>query len=428
MRRALQSFVVRLLTSAAWEKLYRGRIELRRRLTGQPHRILYFHQVDDPHSALAAAKLGAFIEAYDVILEPRLVAGPDRAAMTDPEQVARWALDDAAHIAGAYGIPAFEKKDRPTKADVAAAQQKLAACQTAEEFAAAAARIALAFYGQDWLPASEPTDSTSLKKFMADNAAERMRLGHYLSAMFYYGSEWYWGLDRLTYLEERLTALGLRRPGIGTPVAARPKVQEPKVLPDGKNRVPLEVFFSFRSPYSYLALVQLRDMAKRWPLDVTLRPVMPMIRRGVPLTPAKRRYILMDVAREARRLGIPFGHMADPLGRPVERMMAVFSDALAAGCELDFSVAAMRAVWAEGKNMGRDRNLRAITDDFGLGWETCLQAMADESWRENVDENAHALSALGLWGVPAFRVGSETAWGRDRLWLVERWIAQRSGC
>lgn len=42
--------------------------------------------------------------------------------------------------------------------------------------------------------------------------ADRLRqsLGHYLSAMLYYGGEWYWGIDRLHHLETRLQALGLQ--------------------------------------------------------------------------------------------------------------------------------------------------------------------------------------------------------------------------
>ena len=32
----------------------------------QPHRVLYFHQVDDPYSALAASCLERFAQRYDV--------------------------------------------------------------------------------------------------------------------------------------------------------------------------------------------------------------------------------------------------------------------------------------------------------------------------------------------------------------------------
>ena len=34
--------------------------------------------------------------------------------------------------------------------------------------------------------------------------AHRAELKHYSGAMFYYGKEWYWGVDRLYHLEKRL--------------------------------------------------------------------------------------------------------------------------------------------------------------------------------------------------------------------------------
>ncbi len=38
-----------------------------------------------------------------------------------------------------------------------------------------------------------------------------LELKHYSGAMFYYGQEWYWGVDRLHYLEQRLSELGVDR-------------------------------------------------------------------------------------------------------------------------------------------------------------------------------------------------------------------------
>ena len=46
-------------------------------------------------------------------------------------------------------------------------------------------------------------------------------------------------------------------------------------------------------------------------------------RPKVPL--AKRLYIVKDCKREADRLEIPFGHICDPVGRGVERCLAVFA-------------------------------------------------------------------------------------------------------
>ena len=46
--------------------------------------------------------------------------------------------------------------------------------------------------------------------------------------------------------------------------------------------------------------------------------------------------------------------------------------------------------------------------------------MADDSWRDKVEENRAAMFDAGSWGVPTLRLGDFTTWGQDRLWLVAR--------
>ena len=50
-------------------------------------------------------------------------------------------------------------------------------------------------------------------------------------------------------------------------------------------------------------------------------------------------------------------------------------------------------------------------------------AIAEGGWQERAQQNRDALTALGLWGVPSFRIGSYASWGQDRVPLVEAEIA-----
>src|SRR5690606_3303197 len=70
-RRALP-LLAGALTSPGVRDLRRRATELRRRMSGQPHRVLYFHQVDDPYSHLAAQVLPRLRERFDVELEPHV--------------------------------------------------------------------------------------------------------------------------------------------------------------------------------------------------------------------------------------------------------------------------------------------------------------------------------------------------------------------
>jgi hypothetical protein len=58
-------------------------------------------------------------------------------------------------------------------------------------------------------------DTLALNNDLQRGDQLRERLGHYLGATFYFEGEWYWGIDRLHYLEERLSTAGLARAGAG---------------------------------------------------------------------------------------------------------------------------------------------------------------------------------------------------------------------
>ena len=76
--------------------------------------------------------------------------------------------------------------------------------------------------------------------------ALRQRLGHYLGATFYYGGEWYWGIDRLHHLERRLQTLGLAHAGVyDVMFAPGEDLQRPQMT---RCPAPLDFFFSYRSP------------------------------------------------------------------------------------------------------------------------------------------------------------------------------------
>ena len=44
----------------------------------------------------------------------------------------------------------------------------------------------------------------------------------------------------------------------------------------------------------------------------------------------------------------------------------------------------------------------------------------DQAWRQIAEQNRQEMFALGLWGVPSFKVGDTAVWGQDRLWAVQQ--------
>ncbi len=177
----------------------------------------------------------------------------------------------------------------------------------------------------------------------------------------------------------------------------------------------VELFFSFRSPYSYLAGPRAFALAERYAIDLVWRGVRPMAMRGQPLPLAKQLYIMRDATREARRLGLPFGNIFDPLGEGVWRCLTIAEHAAEVGLLAPFVLRVMRAIWSEGARVIHDDALRPLCEEAGLRWDACVAAMADPSYRQRVEASTARLEAIGHWGVPTFVFRGEVYWGQDRI-------------
>jgi len=264
---------------------------------------------------------------------------------------------------------------------------------------------------------------------LAAGSALRAKRGHYSGGMFHYAGEWYWGVDRLHHLETRLARLGARR-GEDALRFGRPAIPMGSV-PRG-SEMTLEVFPSLRSPYTAIGFERAVQLAQRTGVRLVVRPVLPMVMRGVPVTFAKGRYIMLDTQREAEAMGMPFGRVLDPIGEPVRRAYSLWPWARDRGRGEASLAAFLRAAFSEGIDTSTDSGLRRVVERAGLSWEEAAIRLGDPAWEEELESNRLALTReMGQWGVPSFRLRGPAGapdlccWGQDRLWLVAREIQGR---
>jgi len=186
----------------------------------------------------------------------------------------------------------------------------------------------------------------------------------------------------------------------------------------------VDFFFSFRSPYSYLAAPRAFALGDRPEVEVVYRGVIPMAMRGQAVPRAKRLHTLRDVKREATRLGMPFGRIHDPIGEGAMRCLLVAQHAASLGAERAFVLEASRAIWAEAVEVASDDGLRLVCARAGLDWEACRAALDDPALLVRVEADTRALADLDHWGVPVFVVEGEVFWGQDRFEDIERALTE----
>ena len=109
------------------------------------------------------------------------------------------------------------------------------------------------------------------------------------------------------------------------------------------------------------------------------------------------------------------------MGQGVTNCLAISKWAIAEGKGLAFARSATRGIWSEALDVASYVDLRAIVERAELPWEGARAALADPEAAAWATANADDLSAIGLWGVPSFRVGDLALWGQDRIdILVDR--------
>lgn len=418
--------MMRVLSSEGYTRSLRRRARLARRMRGTRPTVHYFHQVDDPYSHLAVQKLEALRAAYDLAFETHLVSKPAPEYQGNPERFTNWAIRDAQSVAEAYGT-SLRVSAAPNEAEITSANGVVAPHLGAPDFTKVAFEVGEALWAGAPLPGGAPAGAGAFA--IEQGNALRAKLRHYFGGMFHFEGEWFWGIDRIRTLERRLIDEGFAEHDAAV-LVPQPRAVDTTGL--AASDVTLEYFPSLRSPYTAVGHRRVLDLIERSGVRVELRPVMPMMMRGVPAPFPKQHYVVTDAAREARAHGVAYGRMVDPFGEPVKRAFALFPAAVAEGRGMEFVSAYLSAAWAEGIDIGTDAGLRRVCERAGLAWQPLLDDAREMDWEALLDANLGAMLDAGLWGVPSFRVSggkrSEAfaCWGQDRIWRVENEIAARA--
>jgi 2-hydroxychromene-2-carboxylate isomerase len=183
-----------------------------------------------------------------------------------------------------------------------------------------------------------------------------------------------------------------------------------------------------RSPYTAVVFDQALKLAESTGVNLVVRPVLPMVMRGVPATREKGMYIFTDAAREARSAGVPFGHFRDPIGEPARNCYSLYPWACEQGRGNQLISSFLSAAFAKGVNTNNARGLKQVVENAGLDWSVAKTMLGKPGWQGILENNRLAMYKAGLWGVPSFRLLNRRGesvlalWGQDRLWLVAREI------
>jgi len=208
----------------------------------------------------------------------------------------------------------------------------------------------------------------------------------------------------------------------------------------------VDLYFSFRSPYSYLALPKTMRLVADYDVTVNLRPVYPLAVR-IPdffkrTNPQFARYVALDSWRVAQHEKIPFRFpRPDPIVQNmatlevaeqqpyIHRLTRLGALAQLEGRSLLFVDAIARVLWDgtvtpwnEGDHLAR----AAEKAGFDLAAMDKAVSADPDRFEAAIVGNEKDHAASGHWGVPTFVFEKEPFFGQDRIDLLI-WRMQGKG-
>jgi 2-hydroxychromene-2-carboxylate isomerase len=194
---------------------------------------------------------------------------------------------------------------------------------------------------------------------------------------------------------------------------------------------PIDFYFDFSSPYSFLAAEQIEALAARHGRTVRFMPILLGVvfkaSGSAPLTEQygpKARYSVHDFERSARFAGVRYRHPSKfPIGAVAAARGVLWLQQHRPDKANAFVLAVFRAFFQDDRDISDPAVVADIAQSIGLDGAGLLEGAQSPQIKESLRKQVEDAVALGVFGAPTIVVDGETFWGNDRLPQIERWLA-----
>jgi len=187
----------------------------------------------------------------------------------------------------------------------------------------------------------------------------------------------------------------------------------------------VEFFLDVGSPTTYLAWTQLPAICDAYGAALKLRPmllgaVFQATGNASPANvPAKGRYMNDDMARHARRYGVPFAMNPHFPINTLVLMRAATGVQLRSPQRLPaYLDGVFRALWVEPRNLNDPAEVASAWRSAGFDPEAMLALANEADTKAALRATTDEAIARGVFGAPTMFVGEQMYFGQDRLDFV----------
>ncbi|MCU0769099.1 MAG: 2-hydroxychromene-2-carboxylate isomerase [Burkholderiaceae bacterium] len=172
---------------------------------------------------------------------------------------------------------------------------------------------------------------------------------------------------------------------------------------------PIDFYFDFSSPYSYIASEEIEAIAERHGRELNWRPLLLGVR---------------DFARSAAHVGVPYRHPSVfPIGAVAATRAVLWLQRELPAQVGPFIHAVYRAFFVADRNVSEAPVVMSLAQELGIDPARLAAGVQEEAIKLGLRAAVEQAIERGVFGAPTIVIDGEMFWGHDRLAQVERWIA-----
>lgn len=429
-RRLLQPLLSRALIHSRLRFLLHKRHEWLRQLRKRPHRVVVWLQTSDPYSYILVQALPRLTEHFAVELSFRILP------YHEPDHTFSHHLRDAWYLAQFHQL-SFQDFQAPTEDNCLLASQLLLGNLglPGADFLTLAKQVFQCLWEHQYHKLA--TLALRFPLLPATTAHQKMeKAGKRFSAsdqqrpaQLQYQGEWYWCLDDIDDLADALSAAGVNRCHHRFAISSEQGyLDNDYLITDWEQlatiraqKYALDYYFSFNDPLSYLCLPSTLALAEHYQLRLTLKPVLtdPV---DDPVFDPGWYARLQRLTRLAQRHDIDFGKICLASEAGLQACLALMASAAKQGRLPEMTLALLRAIWADGLDVGYIPHLKQIIAEADCTVADLKKLIKSHEWLPQSEQYTVEWSHLDVPGLPGFYLQGERRIafsGAHRLWAVE---------
>ena len=192
----------------------------------------------------------------------------------------------------------------------------------------------------------------------------------------------------------------------------------------------IRFYFSFRSPYAWIATERLDAELGDLGVPIERIPIFPtpeLFPNDPSALPAKTAHLIQDVPRLAHEYGLKVRF--PPAGDPDWALShAAFLGAQSEGVGPRFMLEVFRKRFSEGLDLGEDHVIADAANKAELDPDSILSAGHSKALRAEVSAGWRlAMERDQIFGVPSFVYAGKLYWGQDRMHFLRSAVLRKTG-